>query len=62
MTINEIEDLIECPCQAQLCQNSENKNCVLDELEESLNKLCLQNIVESRNGDNRIEFRLKDNN
>ncbi len=62
MTIMEIEDLIECPCQAQLCQNSEDKNCVLDELDESLNKLCLQDIVESREVDNKIEFRLKDEN
>ncbi len=59
MTIEEIEDLIQCPCPAPICHESENISCVLDELDESLNKLCSQKLIESRKNNNRIEFHLK---
>ncbi len=59
MTIKEIEDLIQCICPAQLCHESENISCVLDELDESINKLCSQKLIESRKNNNKIEFHLK---
>lgn len=55
-TLEEIEDLIECPCPAQLC-NLEAKTCVLDELEKALDDLCQQNVVEFREKNSRIEYR-----
>lgn len=60
INIEGIEDLIECPCPAQLCQNSELESCVLDELEETLNKLCSAEIVKSRKKDQETEYRLLD--
>jgi len=59
MTIKEIEDLIECPCPVQLCQYNENNSCVIDELDESINKLCSQKLIESRKMNNKIEYHLK---
>lgn len=59
ITLEEIENLIECPCPAQLC-NLETKTCVLDELEKALNDLCQQNMVESQDKNGRIEYRLQD--
>jgi hypothetical protein len=59
MTIKEIEDLIQCPCPAQICHGSENISCVLDELNESLNKLCSQKLIESKKNNNKTEFHLK---
>ncbi len=57
ITIDEINALTECPCPAQLCQNTER--CALDELKSSLDKLCQQKIVKSRKENNQIEYRLK---
>ncbi len=59
MTIKEIEDLIQCICPAQLCHECENISCVIDELDESINKLCSQKLIESRKNNNKIEFHLK---
>lgn len=56
ITLEEIENLIECPCPAQLC-NLETKTCVLDELVKALNDLCKQNMVESREKDGIVEYR-----
>jgi hypothetical protein len=57
ITIEEIKDLIECPCPAQLCQNTEK--CALEELKSSIDKLCQQEIVKSRKTNKQIEYRLK---
>ena len=47
MTSEEIEDMIDCPCPAQLCeQNSEA--CVLDEIDEALENFCKDDILRSR--------------
>ncbi len=59
MTINEIKDLIQCPCPSLLCQISDNENCVYDELNDSLPNLCLQGVVISRKQDNKTEYQLK---
>ncbi len=59
MTKEEIEDLIECPCPSLICRNTGNESCVHDELDETLNKLCLQELVKSRELNNRIEYHLK---
>jgi hypothetical protein len=59
MTIKEIKDLIQCPCPTQLCHENGIYYCVIDELNESLNKLCLQKLIKSRKNNNKIEFHLK---
>lgn len=60
INIEEIEDLIECPCPAQLCQNSQPESCVLDELDETLDKLCSAKIVEWKKCNKEREYRLLD--
>lgn len=57
-TIEEIEESIECPCLALLCENSKDENCVIDELEETINKLCQQGMVERRNLKGEIQYRM----
>jgi hypothetical protein len=59
LTAAEIETLIECPCPAQLCELRGIEACVFDELDETLNKLCAQNILKSREKNDRIEYRLQ---
>ncbi len=59
MTIKEIENSIQCPCPAQICHENRIYNCVIDELNENLNKLCSQKLIESRKNNNKIEFHLK---
>lgn len=58
ITTKEIEDLMECPCPAQICLDHETETCVLDELEETLNQLCLQRIVKRQEVNGKIEYSL----
>lgn len=47
MTSEEIEDMMECPCPAQLCEQ-EGKICILDEIDEALENFCKDGILRSR--------------
>lgn len=47
-TTIEIENSIECPCLISLCENTPDKICIIDKLEETLNKLCEQGIAGKR--------------
>ena len=60
-TLEDIEDLVECPCPANLCQNRDaesTESCVHDELSETLDKLCSAGIAESREKNKMVEYRL----
>lgn len=56
----DIQDMIECPCGAMLCRDPGIKSCVLDELDETLDKLCSQGIVKSREVEGCTEYCLSD--
>ncbi len=46
LTLDEIKDLIGCPCPVQLCNDQET--CVHDEMDESIEKFCVNDILKSR--------------
>jgi hypothetical protein len=48
MSRDEIEEGIECPCPAQLCESQELDACIYDELDESLERFCKKNVLKSR--------------
>jgi Uncharacterized protein related to methyl coenzyme M reductase subunit C len=56
----DIENMIDCPCGAMLCRDPGIKTCVLDELDETLDKLCSQGTVKSREVDRCTEYCLSD--
>ena len=56
ITPEEIESLIQCPCAAQLCNYQGTETCVLEELNATLEKLCLQNILKSREIEGKTEY------
>jgi hypothetical protein len=58
--VEDIQDLIECPCGAMLCRDPGIKSCVLDEIDETLDKLCSQGTVKSREVDGCTEYCLSD--
>lgn len=60
LEIEEIEDLIECPCLSSLCENSDDQSCVINELEETLDKLCEQEILLKRYINGKTHYRLLD--
>ena len=60
ITLEEIEDLIQCPCLSSFCEKTQEKNCIIDELKETLTKLCDHGIVEKRDLDGKTQYRLDD--
>lgn len=48
MSRDEIKDMLECPCPAQLCEGQELDICIHDLLGESLEKFCEKNVLKSR--------------
>jgi hypothetical protein len=56
ITLEKIYDLIECPCLSLFCENSQDESCVIDELEETLNKLCEQGIAEKKEINGKIQY------
>lgn len=51
MTLDEIKNSIECPCPSQLCKNQDREICVLDQIDESIEKFCDDAILKSRKND-----------
>lgn len=48
LTLDEIKDLIECPCPVQLCKDQDQEVCVHDQMDKSIEKFCVNDILKSR--------------
>lgn len=59
LTLDEIKDIIECPCPAQLCNNQDRELCIHDQIDESIEKFCDTDILKSRKK-KRTEYSLKE--
>lgn len=48
MSRDELKEEIECPCPAELCNQHDLEACIHDQLDESLEKFCKENMLQSR--------------
>lgn len=48
MNRDELEEEIVCPCPAQLCNQHDLDACIHDQLDESLDRFCMENMLQSR--------------
>jgi hypothetical protein len=56
ITIEEIKELMECPCQSNICR--ENEQCTFNEIEDTLEKMCSLKILEIREQHGKQEYHI----
>jgi len=65
MTLDELKDVVDCPCPGQLCNeqdleenNKDLEECIQDHMDESLQKFCDKNILKSRKQHGKKEYHI----
>lgn len=58
MTLDELKDVIECPCPGQLCNQQDLEKCTQEQLDETVQKFCDKQILMSRKHNGKKEYQI----
>jgi hypothetical protein len=58
MTLNELKEVIECPCPGLICNEQDLEECTQEHLDETLQKFCYKKILLSRKQNGKKEYNI----
>lgn len=58
MTLDELKDVIECPCPGQLCNQQDLEKCTQEQLDKTVQKFCDKQILMSRKHNGKKEYQI----